>query len=160
MSFGETLVVAILTALATASLTLWVERKKENNRYLLERYSELVGIAIDELERVKSMSAALAIGSDDAYNSVLELHLKRHGLRAGLQRVALQIRLCETDQSLAKKASQLANAQPTLFLGIRPRIGNESDDRRAEQFNKDIISFENCINELIDSVLQVHSAEP
>jgi hypothetical protein len=162
MTFTETVVVAMCTVFATQILNwgghlvvAYLQRGNERLKFfrekLLDRYSEFVAVATADLERGKSLLAALAFsGRGPEWDARLaEIDSRRHTLRLDLLRLSLQIRLLEQDGALTSKVEGLAKAQPFMPPG-----------EYFERFNElrgGIESFEKQLSELVDAVLAKHS---
>ena len=167
MSFGQTIVVGLITAFVAALLT-WaghvlvasLQRRNEQARYfrerLLERYSEFVALASADLERAKALEAHLALRGLGCDKGVVGmLFEKRQALHFDLLRVSLQIRLFESDTCLTKTVEELANTQPWL----PPNWGQQEYNDQFEKYRMDIAAFEKLMTEFVDKVLKKHSTK-
>jgi hypothetical protein len=169
MSLGQAIIVGLCTAVATALLAwlghilvAYLQRGNESAKYfrekLLERYSEFVALAAADLQRARSVRAAMALGDKETdYTEAVKIEDKRHALRLDLLRASLQIRLLEADAALAKKVEELAKAQPFMAFPFPARWGEGNYNERSDKFDSEIAAFDKQLAELIAAVLQQHS---
>jgi len=143
-------------------LIAYLQRRNERAKYfrekLLERYSEFAALVAADLERARSVRSAMALGDKDGdYAEAKKIEDKRHTLRLDLLRASLQIRLIESDASLAKRVEVMAKAQPFMAFPFPPRWHEGNYDERSERFDSEIAAFDKQLVELIEAVLQKRS---
>jgi hypothetical protein len=174
MGFYQAICVALVAGLFAATSTVighwfltYLQRKNEERKHqrerLHERYSELVAIATDDIERAKTLQAMIALsGANDAYperaKRVMALENQRRKNGRELTRVFFQTRLLERDKSLIAKIKALVPAQPFLALPWPPQMGKGSYNERFDAFQKQIREFEQMLGDISDAVVLKHSA--
>ena len=159
----ETVVGSLITSVCTAFLVAYLQRGNEQTKFfrekLLDRYSEFVALAAADLVRALAVNATMGNGGKDTdYAEAAKIEEKRHILRLDLLRASLQIRLLETDDTLAKKVEEIAKSQPFMAFPFPPRWGDGNYNERSDKFDAEIAAFDKLLSELVSAVLQRHSA--
>lgn len=169
MSLGQAIIVGLCTAVATAvlawlghMLVAYLQRGNERTRYLrerlLDRYSEFVALAATDLDRARTVRAAMALGGKDTdYTEAAKVEDKRHTLRVDLLRASLQIRLLEADATLARRVEELAKGQPFMAYPFPARWGVGNYNELSDKFDAEIAAFDTQLAGLTAAVLQQHS---
>jgi hypothetical protein len=121
LSFGETVGVGFLTAIATAVLswgaqllTAYLQRGNEREKYrrekALERYAELLLLVTQDINRAKEVQsiAALSVGKE----RLVELEKARFDTMNRLAQVSMVAVMHETHAELASLVLEIAKLQP------------------------------------------------
>jgi len=144
---------AIGAAVTGAALSHFFQRRRFFQEQLIQRYSELVGVATTDIDRAKRIAAAFVtgdpLGNEALKNWVAEYIQERDHLRGELSRLCFQIRLLEPDPALGKLLQELERAWPFLLPG---KFGSGNFNERFEKFEKEIVEFRKLLESIMERV--------
>jgi hypothetical protein len=149
------LATGLLIAIGTQLLSHLLQRRRTLRDRLFDKYSELVGVAANEIHRARSAAALFAVGQGplkDEESRVIWVRLEeqRHAFQRDLSRLCLQIQILEHDPSLVQKVKKLRAIQPFLLAGEWQR-GNFNE--RFDKFENSIREFDAAVQTLTDEIL-------
>jgi hypothetical protein len=162
---GDEIMPQWLIPLISGALLLWLgqrvqsfsRREQYRHEKLMDRHAEFVGAASAEVDRVRSLAAGLALCPREGdFSGLQKLDADRHQGRRDLTRIAMQIRMLETNRELSQLVAELVQAVPYMVYPFPPWV----DQAYRERFTKhqaDIQSFDDRLSNLIDRVLSVHA---
>jgi hypothetical protein len=156
---------AVIGGVIAALVAQFLQRRRFLHERLIERYSELAGVAALEIDRANSVASLFAIGdlkrSEDQKRLRRQRRLlgqllqQRIDFRRDLARLSLQIRLLEGNPGLRQKVRELCDKQPFIFPGEFGE-GNFSD--RFDRFKAEIAEFKDRVEALIKDAVKEHGA--
>ena len=153
--------IGVAVAWATQWLQTFFKRSQYRHEKLMDRYADFVASAVTDLDRAKSQASGMVLGRvDQDYTELAsQLDNKRHSNRLDLLRLSLQIRLLESDITLAQNVEQLANNQPFMSFPFPPHWHKGNYNERFDEFQNAILMFENQLQELTAAVFARHCSQ-
>ena len=140
----------------------YLNRENERAKFLREKllalYSEFVAVASADLDRARMEAAAIFFGSEDL-DRMKELDDKRQANRRDLSRLALQIRLVESDLLLSLRVKALASSQPYMVSRFPPRMGDEKYGDSFDKFKADTDEFAKKLEDFVEDVLKTRAVK-
>jgi hypothetical protein len=158
----ETWIYFLISGALIVLLTQYVQAAFHRGQFLheklMDRYSELMAVAVQELERAKALLSEIALyrGENDL-PALVNLDQQRHDLRSQLVKLSFQIRLMEADRQLSRQVAKLAESQPFQPSLVPPRYGEGNYNERENMFRKQINDFEVTLSGLTRRVLEKHA---
>lgn len=163
LTFIETIIVALITAVISSILTNYLQRRSEQIKFLrdklIDRYSEFVAAASAELDRAKMQKATALSGQEgqDYTDLIQSTHQLMRSNRTHLNRLSMQIRLLEQDDLLNTMVKELAKDQPFMMFLLPPKWKDSSYNEQFNKFDSEINLFEEKLSDLVNFVLTKHS---
>ncbi len=163
LTFIETIIVALITAIISSLLTTYWQRRNEQIKFLrdklIDRYSEFVAVASAELDRANMQAAAAHSGKEDQdYTDLIQsTHQLTRSNRAQLIRLSLQIRLLEQDDSLNNQAQELFKNQPLMIFILPPRWRDVLYQEQFNKFESEISAFDHNLSKLVSDIQTKYS---
>jgi len=168
LSFSETVTVAFFTATTTALLTwggqvlvAYLQRGNDRERHsrekVLERYSELLSLLTQDVNRAKEIQsiAAISLGKE----RLPELIKERYDTMKRLGQLSMVILMLETRQEIASIVVELAKSQPFEPFLYSLDWSNTGYDESFQRHQAAITTLENKSTELAVAVKSAYGED-
>ena len=168
LSFSETVTVAVITATTTALLTwggqvlvAYLQRGNDRERHsrekVLERYSELLSLLTQDVNRAKEIQsiAAISLGKE----RLPELIKERYDTMKRLGQLSMVILMLETRQEIASIVVELAKSQPFEPFLYSLDWSNTGYDESFQRHQAAITTLENKSTELAVAVKSAYGED-
>jgi len=168
LSFSETVTVAFFTATTTALLTwggqvlvAYLQRGNDRVRHrrekVLDRYSELLSLLTQDVNRAKEIQsiAAISLGKE----RLPELIKERYDTMKRLGQLSMVILMLETRQEIALIVAELAKSQPFEPFLYSLDWSNTGYDESFQRHQAAITTLENKSTELAVAVKSAYGED-
>jgi len=168
LSFSETVTVAFFTATTTALLTwggqvlvAYLQRGNDRERHrrekVLDRYSELLSLLTQDVNRAKEIQsiAAISLGKE----RLPELIKERYDTMKRLGQLSMVILMFEPRQEIALIVAELAKSQPFEPFLYSLDWSNTGYDESFQLHQAAITTFENKTTELAVAVKSAYGED-